>query len=365
MGRATELSRSDLMSTDTSSIRSSFGQSARSSYMSGLVAYAVGRGIPLSSIEARTGMKGYDLFDPNGQHTEDFPRLVWGILEERFPNEVISLSMATSAPYTMFGALFTGAEFAKSLRHALTRIARNRLVYSPTMVMTFTEQSDEYKFMCYHPRNESEDGRGAELGMGLVVRFVREVLGLENAVKRIELTNNPHGPLHHYKDFYKVPIAFDQAEPAVIFHGASLDQPLRQADVELFTFIERYFEEGLRLADRENLSVEVQRLREGIVQNAARGEFSALAAAQSVNMSLRAAQRLAAEHGTSLQDLIADVRRAAAEKYLSNREIDTETVAALTGYSEARAFRRAFKRWTGQTPSDFRRSSSGSSEGPS
>ncbi|MEO1040783.1 MAG: helix-turn-helix domain-containing protein [Pseudomonadota bacterium] len=341
--------------SDVSALRSSFGQSARSSYMSGLVAYAVGRGLPLSAIEARTGMKGYDLFDPNGSHSEDFPAMIWQLLEARFPNEVISLSMAMSAPYTMFGALFTGAEFAKSLRVSLTRIARNRLLYSPTMVMTFSEQGDEYKFTCNHPRNASEDGRGAEVGMGLVVRFIREVLGLEEAVKRMELTNRPHGPLHHYQSFFRVPIRFQQDEPAVILHRASLDKPLRQADVELFTFIERYFEEGLRLADRDGLPIEVQRLREGILQNASRGEFSAAAAASGVNMSLRAAQRLAAQHGTSLHDLITDVRRAAAEKYLSNREIDTETVAALTGYSEARAFRRAFKRWTGLTPSEYRR----------
>ncbi|MEM6747569.1 MAG: AraC family transcriptional regulator ligand-binding domain-containing protein [Pseudomonadota bacterium] len=343
------------MASDVSAVRSSFGQAARSSYMSSMVAYAVGRGLPLSAIEARTGMKGFSLFDPNGSHSDDFPALIWDMLEQRFPNEVISLSMAISAPYTTFGALFTGAEFAKTLRIAMTRIARNRLLYSPLMEMTFTEEGDEYKFTCNHPRNRSEDGRGAELGMGLVVRFIREVLGLEQAVKRIELTNNPHGPLQHYHEFYHVPVRFAQPEPAVILCRASLDQPLRQADVELFTFIERYFEEGLRLADRDGLPVEVQRLREGIVQNASRGEFSAAAAAAGVNMSLRAAQRLAAEHGTSLQDLITDVRRAAAEKYLSNREIDTETVAALTGYSEARAFRRAFKRWTGQTPSEFRR----------
>ncbi|MEM6913344.1 MAG: hypothetical protein AAF511_05145, partial [Pseudomonadota bacterium] len=90
------------MMSDGSALRSSFGQSARSSYMSGLVAYAVGRGLSLSAIEARTGMKGYGLFDPNGTHTEEFPSVMWELLEERFPNEVLSLSMATSAPYSMF-----------------------------------------------------------------------------------------------------------------------------------------------------------------------------------------------------------------------------------------------------------------------
>ncbi|MEL6965237.1 MAG: helix-turn-helix transcriptional regulator, partial [Pseudomonadota bacterium] len=59
-------------------------------------------------------------------------------------------------------------------------------------------------------------------------------------------------------------------------------------------------------------------------------------------------------HGTSLQTLIDDIRVAHAKEFLSDPAIRIETVALLVGYSDDRAFRRAFKRWTGQTPSTYR-----------
>ncbi|MEL7049043.1 MAG: helix-turn-helix domain-containing protein, partial [Pseudomonadota bacterium] len=63
---------------------------------------------------------------------------------------------------------------------------------------------------------------------------------------------------------------------------------------------------------------------------------------------------LTAEHGHTLQSLIEDIREQRAREFLSDLRIDVNSIALLLGYSDDRAFRRAFLRWTGQTPSDFR-----------
>jgi AraC-like DNA-binding protein len=73
-------------------------------------------------------------------------------------------------------------------------------------------------------------------------------------------------------------------------------------------------------------------------------------------MSSRSLQRHLRSDGTSHRDLVAEIRRDLAMRYLAERRIAIGEVAFLLGFSEVSAFHRAFKRWTGATPAEYRRS---------
>ena len=68
----------------------------------------------------------------------------------------------------------------------------------------------------------------------------------------------------------------------------------------------------------------------------------------------RTLQRKLQEHGTSHQELLDQLRKDLAMRYLREKEMAICEVAYLLGFSESSAFHRAFKRWTGITPSKFR-----------
>jgi len=65
-------------------------------------------------------------------------------------------------------------------------------------------------------------------------------------------------------------------------------------------------------------------------------------------------RRLEAE-GTSYQALLDGVRQSLARDYLNHSLLGVDDIAVALGFSDAAAFRHAFKRWTGITPSEFRR----------
>lgn len=65
-------------------------------------------------------------------------------------------------------------------------------------------------------------------------------------------------------------------------------------------------------------------------------------------------RRLQAE-GTSYADMLTRVRRALAEDYLRGTRMSIDDIAAALAFSDGRSFRQAFQRWTGRSPSDFRR----------
>ena len=76
--------------------------------------------------------------------------------------------------------------------------------------------------------------------------------------------------------------------------------------------------------------------------------------AQKIAMSSRTLERRLEEHGVAFNKLVDDTRRRFALNYLRDRKNTLTEIAFLLGYSEVSAFNRAFKRWTGSTPLDYR-----------
>jgi AraC-like DNA-binding protein len=73
----------------------------------------------------------------------------------------------------------------------------------------------------------------------------------------------------------------------------------------------------------------------------------------------RSFQRFLTENGTSFRQMRDELRRAMATDLLSNSDKTIAEVAARVGHSSPAAFDRAFKRWTGETPSNYRKTHGG------
>ena len=85
------------------------------------------------------------------------------------------------------------------------------------------------------------------------------------------------------------------------------------------------------------------------------GEFpSEAAVADALAVSGRTLRRRLGDRGTSFRDLLDQVRSDLAQQYLRNSTPSVEQIAQLLGYSETTNFRRAFKRWIGLSPREYR-----------
>ena len=76
-----------------------------------------------------------------------------------------------------------------------------------------------------------------------------------------------------------------------------------------------------------------------------------------LNLSVRSTQRKLQEYGTSFSQVLDAIRKELAITYLQQTQNSVLYVSERLGFSEQSAFQRAFKRWTGQTPRQFRLSS--------
>ena len=72
-------------------------------------------------------------------------------------------------------------------------------------------------------------------------------------------------------------------------------------------------------------------------------------------MSDRTLRRRLKDEGTTFDALLDELRRAMTQHYLEYPDMSLEQIALMVGYSEASAFRRAFRRWYGTSPAGYRR----------
>ena len=80
------------------------------------------------------------------------------------------------------------------------------------------------------------------------------------------------------------------------------------------------------------------------------------AVAGKLHMSPRSLQRRLHSEGTSFAELLSELRRDLALRYLRDQRIAIAEVGFLLGFLDVSAFHRAFKRWTGSTPAEYQRS---------
>jgi AraC-like DNA-binding protein len=76
--------------------------------------------------------------------------------------------------------------------------------------------------------------------------------------------------------------------------------------------------------------------------------------ARSLGMSERTLARKLADEGLNFTELLQQLRRDFALRYLSDRKLHVSKIAWLLGFQEVSAFTHAFKRWTGKTPREMR-----------
>jgi AraC-like DNA-binding protein len=132
-----------------------------------------------------------------------------------------------------------------------------------------------------------------------------------------------------------------------------LSLPVQTADPNLHALISKHAE--AMLAELPRAQSLTERVRSVLADRLANGAPTLGEIARQFGMSERTLARHLEEEGTNFKALLEDLRRRLALRYVGSSELPFSEVACLLGFSQAAAFHRAFRRWTGRTPLDYRR----------
>lgn len=198
-------------------------------------------------------------------------------------------------------------------------------------------------------RDWEDDRTLNEYFLGLVVKLAPAVVG-----KSAPFTVWFRHPAPAYADEYEQilgrPVRFDAPFNAVVGSVADLDQPLPNADALLCSMLERQASDTLERMPRVLDFAET--VRHQIEASLPAGEISADAIARSLGLSDRTLRRRLKDCGVTYQMLLDAVRCERARQALSQPGVSIGEVAYSLGFSDASAFHKAFRRWTGKAPGE-------------
>lgn len=187
----------------------------------------------------------------------------------------------------------------------------------------------------------------AEYGVGMMIKLAPTVVGEPIGISAWFEHDEPDY-VDEYHRVLGVPIRFGAPCNAIVGSSDRLDHPLPRADSALCALIEQHAAE--LLAKVPDTTTFADTVRQRIAATLPHGSPTAEEIARGLGMSARTLRRRLSELGTRHQKLVDEVRCDLAERALVERGISVNEVAYLLGFSDASAFAKAFRRWTGRTP---------------
>jgi AraC-like DNA-binding protein len=203
--------------------------------------------------------------------------------------------------------------------------------------------------------------RGLISGLWCVsnVAMLRQMLGRDFKPLEVELelpNPNPEDA-RALEEALRCPMRFDAARSAVVLDMPVLAERVRGADPVLEAAVMKYAAELLDRPDPDGTDAIRSRLRKHFVGNMQAGHLALQGAARQLGMTTRTLQRRLRDEGTSFNAVLDDVRRDVALTQMRARRQSIDELAFVLGFEKTSSFHRAFKRWTGLTPGEFRRHS--------
>jgi AraC-like DNA-binding protein len=192
-----------------------------------------------------------------------------------------------------------------------------------------------------------------EYSMAVVLNTFRIIAGSRWTPREVQFVHEAPAQTSEHLRFFRAPVLFGCATNALVIEREFVERQVPAADPQLYRILKRHAERILLEMPRESDFVAL--VRKTIGDCMREGDPTLARITKRLSMGARTLERRLTEHGTVFKTLMDDTRRRFALEYLRNPKHTLTEIAFLLGYSEASAFNRAFRRWTGKTPLQYRR----------
>ncbi len=189
----------------------------------------------------------------------------------------------------------------------------------------------------------------------LAAIFLRTRIGTnrEFRVLRVEFSHPRPADISEHERIFECPVIFGAETCQMVIPRDVWDMPRTGGDPILFSVLDTHARMLLNQLPRPHDIV--GRVREAIEAELRGGSPKLESIARRLAMSPRTLQRRMRARGAFFNDVLDAMRYRTAKCYLDQGDIAVTEVAYLLGFAEPSSFNRAFKRWSGRTPTDYRR----------
>lgn len=296
---------------------------------------------------ASCGLAPRDLDNPELRVPREIVGDLWRAAVAQTRDPALGLRVAAQMQPGMLGLIEYAARSGASLGQALATLARYAELLAEGMSFII-EQQDGRVRVIYALSGNPQPPASMDFTLGTLSRLARQFT--QPPVQLLEVSFDHPAPADRapYDAFFQTRLRFDAKQSSILFDAAFLEARVQSADANLHAVLSHQASKLVsELPKGDSFEERVKRLIGSELRN---GDPTAQGLAKKLHMSARTFQRRLLDAGTTHSKLLDDVRHTTALRLLDQAELSLGEVAAALGFSDVSAFRKAFKRWTGDSP---------------
>lgn len=206
-------------------------------------------------------------------------------------------------------------------------------------------------YLPFAPNNPSSDVRSCSI-LSAIINIGRWMIGPIYTPLKVEFSIAPPADISLYQKFFKCPLLFNQTVNRITFDREIENIRIPYANLEVLKMMREKADKIIvELNADDSFSRQVSLL---ITSTLMHEEPDKTVIAAQLNISPRTLQRKLAKEDTSYQQLLDQIRYQLAQNYLQDTQLTVTDIAYMLGFTEPSAFYRAFKKWHGMTPGQYR-----------
>lgn len=297
-----------------------------------------------------------EVSDPDARIPVEKMTALWAEAYARAGDPDLALHAVEALPFGAYAVIDFLARTSGTIGTALERISRYFPLINTAVELPITSTGDEVRLDMLDRRGPGKLPRAyAEYTLAAIVLRTRFAAGSDFPLVRVDFAYEPPSDHREHVRIFGCPVRFNAECTGIVIARAIWDAPLQRGDSGLAAVLERHAQ--MMMAQLPRVSDAIERVRAAIHEQLKGGDPGLDNVARKLGTSRRSLQRRLADENLTYAQVLDDVRSTMARAYLGQRELSIAEVAYLLGFSEQSSFTRAFRRWTGASPAEFRRAS--------
>ena len=327
------------------------------SYVAWMTEFMTSCGVSRAALLQGTGLEDLDLSEPGSISDAQHICLLRNALQLSH-EPALGLALGSNRPISTFDSLGFAMLCSETLREAILMGCQYQKVpgrFSGRLVFLSLRTEGDEAVLEVEAAEAPDDLVlfAVEDMLGSILSVTRWVTGRPLPLREIRCGFPRPDHSEAYRQYLPCPVVFDAPRTQVRFDAAFLGTPLPMASSNAARIYRAQCEKLIN-ADGGCEDEWVRNIRTQMLMFSDR-LLSPEECAARLGVSPRTLRRRLEERGMSYKGIVDDVRAGLARSYLASSRLSVEAIAERLGFSEPTSFTRAFRRWTGMSPREFRK----------
>lgn len=286
--------------------------------------------------------------------------VMWDKAAELTGDDEFGLKAGTFITPTTFSALGMALWSSCSVRDMLQCWCRYLHMFSTAAEMTLIEQDGKLITQAIQYPDEQGKEPASKFALDATLSALhtlgRRHFDKELAPLTVELSRPTPKHPENYEAFFGCPVSFNNPTIRLLYDMDQISRPIPGGNQQLAQATEKLVVEylGRMQLQPANTQSLLPQVRQALFELLPRGEANLDDVAEQLHVSPRTLRRKLEEQGSSFRQLLEEVRKQLALDYIGQAHLSIGEISFLLGFASNSNFSRAFKRWTSQSPQDYR-----------